>query len=109
MLLTVGELGNSESQTKHLCLLYMCQQPVLQNLGREDNSNHLGKLQPGSLGNVSRGTQTGPGNSRGCACQGQCTVARAPSWETSHHGDETGFADVVHEVQARMGVGPEEI
>ena len=50
MLLTVGELSNSETQTKHLCLLYMCQQPVLQNLGREDNSNHLGKLQPGSLG-----------------------------------------------------------
>lgn len=49
MLLTLGELRNSESQTKHLCLLYLCQQPVLQNLGREDNSSHLGKLQPGSL------------------------------------------------------------
>lgn len=49
MLLTLGELHNSESQTKHLCLLYLCQQPVLQNLGREDNCSHLGKLQPGSL------------------------------------------------------------
>ena len=47
-------------------------------------------------GDVSRGTQTGPGNSGEHACRGQCTVARAPSWETSHHSDETGFADVVH-------------
>lgn len=63
MLLTVGELGNSESQTKHLCLLYLYQQPVLQNLGRRQ-FQPLGKLQPGSLG-MSQGTQTGPGNSGG--------------------------------------------
>lgn len=109
MLLTVGELGNSESQTKHLCLLYMCQQPVLQNLGREDNSNHLGKLQPGSLG-------MSPGELRQVqAIPGGVPARVSAQWPEHPPGKllttvmRLGLRMWSTEVQARMGVGPEEI
>ena len=109
MLLTVGELGNSESQTKHLCLLYMCQQPVLQNLGREDNSNHLGKLQPGSLG-------MSPGELRQVqAIPGGVPARVSAQWPEHPPGKllttvmRLGLRMWSTEVRARMGVGPEEI